>query len=275
VTTDATDWRERLRNGRRELGLSRAALAQLANVSPETVRGYENGRRRPTREHLLAIIEALRLPPHETNAILSGAGHAPIRKVFPAAEYPHYYFHTDELQAYVERQPWPEFVLNQAVELMAANSAAQALWGIDLARELARRKRSQMNLLSVASQRRFADRLTNWEEIAEVLVAVFKGQPRGAESIDDPSVYFSDVLAEFARGDPAFLPSLAKIWERTPAREAKCHWSYGVTWRDAEAGELRFRAVVSTASEPDGFAFNSWIPLDAATWTGLERVMGR
>jgi hypothetical protein len=166
-------------------------------------------------------------------------------------------------------------VLNQLTELTAANSTAQALWGIDLAHELATRSRAQLNVLAVASQHRFADLILNWEEAVTVLVAVSKGQPQRPETLEDPSAYFSEVLAEFAKGDPSFLPRLANIWENTPPREAKCHWSYPIVWCDPEFGEMRFSGVVSVASETDGFGFNSWIPLDAETWMVLERVKQR
>ena len=45
-----------------------------------------------------------------------------------------------------------------------------------------------------------------------------------------------------------------------------------MVWVDPDVGTLRFRAMVNTASEPDGLAFNDWIPLDAATWDGLARL---
>jgi len=273
--TQGPDWQARLREARRELGLSQHALARLTRLSAETIRAYEARRRRPTREHLESLVDVLGLPPHEVNRILADAGYSAREKVFPVDRFTGYYFSAAELQAYVERQPWPEFVLNQLTELTAANTAAQALWGIDLERELAHRSRAQLNVLAVASQHRFAELIVNWEDAVRVLVAVAKGQPRRQESLEDPSAYFTEVLAEFAKGDPSFLPRLATIWECTPPREAKCHWSYPVVWCDREFGEMRFSGVVSTASETDGFAFNSWIPLDAETWTILERVKCR
>jgi hypothetical protein len=109
-----------------------------------------------------------------------------------------------------------------------------------------------------------------------VIIAVTKGQPRLPESsLEEPSAYFGEVLAEFARGDPAFLPALATLWESVPAREPKVNWTYPVVWCDPEFGEMRFLAQVSTANGVDGFAFNSWIPIDAATWSVLERVKAR
>jgi transcriptional regulator with XRE-family HTH domain len=257
------------------LGLSQHALARLANLSTETVRAYENRRRHPGRSHLEAILDALGIAPHEANEILSLAGYAPRPRVFPLEQFAGYFFTADELQAYVEQQPWPEFVLDQQTQLMAANKSAAALWRVDLPQEMKARSRAQLNMLAVASQHHFSDVIVNWTEMVSLLVAVAKGQPRRPESLDEPSAYFSEVLAEFAKGDPAFLPALATIWEKTAPREAKCHWSYPVVWRDPECGEMRFRGVVSTASDVDGLSFNSWVPLDAGTWTVLEQVKAR
>jgi transcriptional regulator with XRE-family HTH domain len=274
--SDGTPWYARVRNARRGLGLSQAALGRLTGLSPETIRAYENARRHPGRVHLEAIVDALGLPPHDGNAILVEAGYAARAALFPPAQFPGFYFQPEELQPYIDQRPWPDFVLNQALELMAANRAAQALWQIDLAHELTTRTRAQLNMLSVASDHHFADRVTNWPEVIGVIIAVFKGQPRLPESsLDEPSAYFGEVLAEFARGDPAFLPALATLWDQVPPREAKVNWTYPVRWCDPEFGEMRFLAQVSTANGVDGFAFNSWIPVDAETWMVLERVTAR
>jgi hypothetical protein len=53
--------------------------------------------------------------------------------------------------------PWPEFVINDPVEVLAVNRAAEALWRIDFAHERGVRTRAQMNLLSVAGERHTRD----------------------------------------------------------------------------------------------------------------------
>lgn len=77
----------------------------------------------------------------------------------------------------VETVPWPQFVVGDAVEVLAANEAAQAVWDVDLEYERSRRTRAQMNTLSVASDRHFADRVVNWEEVVGILAGVHKGRP--------------------------------------------------------------------------------------------------
>jgi hypothetical protein len=38
---------------------------------------------------------------------------------------------------------------------------------------------------------------------------------------------------------------------------------------------MRFLAVVNTASEPDGLAFNDWMPVGAETWKNFEELQKR
>jgi hypothetical protein len=198
-----------------------------------------------------------------------------VETLFPEENFPDYFYTVEELQSAVEDVSWPEFVLNDNQEVVAANQVAQALWGIDFIAETERRSRPQMNLLSVASDHHFADRCVNWEECIATMISVLKGRPERPESIDEPDGYFDAVLAEFVAGDPAFLAGLIDVWQKTDARAPKCRWSYGVVWRDDEFGEMRFLGVVTTSSEPDGLAFNDWHPLDAATWDALELVRAR
>lgn len=268
-------WRVKLRDVRERQGLSRRQLAERSGLSQETVRGYEGGRRRPSRERLVQLLSSAGATAYETNEVLSMAGFVTPPTLFPAAEYPNYYFSIDELQDEVEQAEWPVFVLNNANEVVAANAPVEALWGIDFARERAHRTAAQLNVLSVASQRRFADRILNWDECVGTMAAVLKGRPADVVSLEAPNAYFSDVFAEFAAGDPAFLARLVEVWVKTPARDPKVRWSYRITWCDEEFGEMRFRCVVSTASEPGALSFNDWQPLDSETWRVLEQVKAR
>lgn len=269
------EWRTLLRKARRELGATVQQAAERAGVSHETVRAYESGRRKPSRGHLLALVRSLQVKAASANEILEGAGFAPERTLFPADRFPSFYFREDETQAEVDRLPWPAFCVNDFTEVVAANAAVQALWGIDWQHELRTRTKAQRNLLAVASDRHFAERVVNWDECVGVMAAVFKGRPHLPETIEQPTDYFNQVLAEFARGDPVFLARLLEVWAATPPHPAKVRWNYRAVWSDAEFGEMRFHAVVSQASDPDAIAFNDWHPEDADTWRVLELVKAR
>ncbi len=256
--------------------MTRAELAALSGVPVETIRRWEDGSRNPTLARLLRVLDALDCPSAEANAVLEGAGFPTQRTLFPTDRFPNYFYTVEELQTVVEEVPWPEFVLNDNIEIVAANLLAQALWGIDLAEERRRRKPQQLNLLSVASGPEFISHVVNWDESVATLVSVIKGiGARHPHTLDQADPYFNEVLAEFAKGDPGFLSRLLEIFVRTPGREPKCRWTYPVHWRDNEAGEMRFISVVNTASEPDALAFNDWIPIDAASWEVLAKVKSR
>ncbi len=255
--------------------MTRAELAARSGVPADTIRRWEDGSRNPTLPRLLRVLDALDCPGAEANAILRGAGFPTQRTLFPSDRFPNYFYTVEELQQTVEEVPWGEFVLNDNVEVVAANSAIQAVWRVDFAQEKAKRASAQMNLLSVASDHQFAGRMVNWDECVATLASAFKGRPRDPHTLDQPDPYFDAVLAEFARGDPAFLARLIEVFAATPAREPKCRWTYPVVWNDDDFGELRFIGVVNSASEPDGLAFNDWIPIDANSWEALEHVKAR
>jgi transcriptional regulator with XRE-family HTH domain len=276
VAGDSSSWHELLIAARERLRVTRAELARRAGVPAGTLRRWEDGTRRPPEARLRALLEALDCPSAEANAVLKAAGFQVQHTLFPEDVFPNYYYTVEELQSAVEDVPWPEFVLNDRAEVVAANRAIQALWRVDYQWEKAHRTAAQMNLLSVASDHRFAEHLVNWEEAIGALIGAFKASPVQPRSPDDPSdVYFNAVLGEFARGDPAFLQRLLRIWESTPPMEPKCRWTFPVVWRDDEFGTMRLINVINTASEPDGLAFNDWVPVDAESWAVLQRVKAR
>lgn len=264
-------WAILLKAARERLGLSRPKLAGLAALPRDTLRRWEDGSRHPSETRLRRLLDALDCPTAEANGILEAAGYRPEPTLFPNWRFPRYFYTLEELQNAVEDVPWPQYVINDNVEVVAANTAVQALWGIDFAQEQRQRSAAQMNLLSVANDYRFTEHVANWDECVAVLAGVFKGRPDDSRNLDQPDAYFNSVLEEFAKGDPAYLSRLIEIFTTTPAREPKVRWMFPVIWRD-DVGEMRFMNVISTASEPDGLSFNDWHPLDAETWTVLEQV---
>jgi len=269
------NWREDLRDARKQVGLSQRALAESSGLSYEAVRGYESGKRNASSAALERLIAALKIPNAIANGMRESAGFAPVMFQFTGERDRNFYYTLDELPAAVEETPWPQFVVNDAFEVVAANAWVAALWDIDFAHEKSARSRAQMNLLSVASDHHFADRLKNWDECIGIFVSIFKAPYPTPLSLDAPTPYFSEVIAEFLNGDPVFLARLLKIWSATEARDSKVRWSYPIVWEDPEFGVMRLHGIVTTASEPDSLGFNDWIPVDAESWRVLERVKAR
>ena len=267
-------WSQALKAARERLGLSRARLADLASLSAETVRAYETGRRSATAQTLTAILDALKVEARTRNVILTGAGFAVPDTLFPPDQVPNYFFTVEEAAEEVERCRWPACVVNDVMELVAANQLVQRLWGVDLNSELT--GSLERNLLGVASDPRFAEKVANWDEAVGTAIGVLKGHHFEPDARpQDSSAYFSEMMKRFLEGDPRYVRRFLDLWEVTPARAPKSRWSYPIVWEEPGLGTLRFQVQVSTCSEPDGLAFNDWIPLDAATWQALETLTAR
>lgn len=268
-----TDWRHLLRAARKALKLDQAEVARAVGVSPETLRSYELGRRVPRREHLEALLLALKIPNDTANAIRDALGYASV--LFQFERNRDFFFKLEELPAVVEDTPWPQFVVNDAFEICAANSWMAAVWDIDYEFEYNSRTRVQRNLLSVTGDARFADRLKNWDEIVAMFASIFKSPYPTSFELEAPTPYFNEVIAEFVKGDPVLIKRLLDIWAVTEPRTSKVRSSYPIIWEDTDFGEMRFRGVITNASYPDALSFNDWIPLDAETWQVLTRVKAR
>ena len=262
-------WVQTLRAARRALGLTQAELARRAAVSVDTVSAYEQGRRRPTIGSLTAVLDALKLDRLEANQVRHALGFA--------ADYlrlgevnPTYDFSVEELHEWVERTPWPQFVLDENIQVVVGNSVVQELWAVDFEREFPTIQ--DRNLTSFATNRRFADRAVNWDEMVAYNVAVWKGHHLGPESLDHPSPYFEAALRQIAKGDPDYIRRFLNVWEKTQAKTPKVRDRYRVVWCDPEHGEMRFLALSCAANQSAGLWFHDWIPVDADSWTVLEAM---
>jgi len=267
------EWRSLLAESRHALQLSRRELAERANVSVGAIKAYELGPRHPSRERLTAILDALKVERGARNAIQAAAGFLPDGLALVPGE-PRGTFTCDEAAAVVRAARWPAFVLDEWATVIEANEAAQRLWGIDLRADFT--DPVERNLLSVASDPRFADRCVNWSEAFGTVISVFKQKEWGEpERLDNPSPAFAAALRRFLDGDPKYVAQLGEIWERTPstAWDQKIRWSYPVVWKDPVAGIIRFECLVTVASHAESINFNDWIPLGSESWAAMERVL--
>lgn len=265
-----TDWRAELREIRKRLRLSQAALGKLAGVSSAAVKTYENGTRNPTRDQLSRILDALKVERGFRNVLLEAAGFASDGLDVRPQPRTQQNFSREEAADETERYAWPSFVTDEFMEVLSANVTAQRIWGVDLRYEL--NGPIERNLLSVASNPRFADRCTNWDECIGMMVSIFKWHHRGAEAVESPSPYFAAVLEHFLKGDPVYVARFAKLWQEAVPPQSKMRFSYPIVWDIARYPQMRFVAFTSSANEMDGLAFNDWIPTDAQTWLALDAL---
>lgn len=270
------EWRAMLMLARKRLRVSREDLAERCGISASTIRGYEIGRRHPRQESLEQILQALQLERTESNPIRESAGFAAITSLWDHRAT--YYFTVDELQEYVEDTAWPQFVVNDTMEVVAANRAAGALWGVDFQTERCRRSGFALNLLAVASEFNFPERIERFDDVLELLCSIFKGvsigQTGGATdgNLADPTAYLAQVVQHFTDHDHRFLDRLLAAWTRAEPSPAKVRWRYSVVWKHA-LGRMSFAAQVGPASEREGLAFNDWIPANAQTWTAMDALL--
>ena len=264
------DWHVALRRLRERLGLSRAELGRLSGISPETLRAYEAGRRKPSRGNLDAVLMALKLDRTEGNRIRLALGFASDTRDYGIPGIADQ-FTLEELAAEIERLPWPAFVANEMMEIMAANRIIQKLWRVDLAHEFL--EPIERNALKVASSPRFARHVVNWDEAIGGLVGMWKGHHRGPESLDASGPYFERLLKDFFAGDPAYVRRFLDVWERTPASEPKVRIHYRVVWHDDSVGEMRFQGILGPGNQWEALAWNDWIPVDSESWQRLEQLL--
>jgi len=263
------EWHEMLARARSRLGVSQADLATRSHVSHSSIKAYEEGKRHASRPYLTALLDALKLDRVERNQIMTAAGYAIDGWSFRPTN-DDLTFTIDEAVREVERYQWPAFVVDEMMGVAGANRVAQDLWGVDLKREFL--DPTERNLLSVASNPRFASRCVNLDAILRVMVAVWKGHHRGPEDLDNASPFFGAMLERFLDGDPEVIARFTRAWQTGAARTPKLRWDYPVVWDEPGIGVMRFHCFASAASEPDGLSFNDWIPLDADSWARLERM---
>jgi transcriptional regulator with XRE-family HTH domain len=262
------EWFTSLSAARQRVGLSQADLAARASVSLATVKAYEQGKRHPSRPYLIALMDAMKLEVMERNDLLEAAGYASdADEVVPSLG--PLQFTKERAQEEIDRARWPAFVLNEMSEVVVANDAALALWGVSLADYPTVSDRS---LLSFVSDPRFADRIGNWDEAVGTIASVFKGHFRGGEDLNDPSPVFRTMLEKFLAGDPGYVARFLKLWQEVEPAPFLMRWHYRVVWEEPGASRMEFDGVVSNCNEHEGWSFNDWVPVDAGTWEALSRV---
>lgn len=263
------EWAELLRASRTAIGLSRKSLAQRAGVSPQTVKAYELGLRRPSRSLLTSLLDELRVDRGVRGTILEGAGFSSDSpELGPDGEY---WYALDDAKKVIDARPWPAHINSELVEVLHANRLMQKVWDVNLATDFT--GPLERNMFLFASTPRFSDRITNWDEMLSVGIGVLKGHHRGAETEPEgTSAYFSAVMERFLAGDPAYVQRFIGLWENVEPQLPKISYSYPVIWQHLSVGTLRFETVVTTANDIDGFTFIDWIPTDAETWERLGQL---
>ena len=253
------DWYVLLRCARRDLGLSPAYLAERAGVSEASVRAYEMGRRHPTREHLAEMLNYLRLDRRSRNEVLIAAGFAP-----DAIDMPDGSLSRRDAAHLVHERPWPAFVLNEVMEIVASNRIGGRLMGLtrhDLD------DRVERNVLVIAARVVAApttDQMRDWGVVARRVIARMKAV--GVGTLDDPDPYFAAILERIARGGRGLVREFAAQWEETqPEGQPSVSWSYPARWTLRDGRTLNLHCVAARVNSRDPIEIHDLIPADAAS----------
>jgi transcriptional regulator with XRE-family HTH domain len=117
-----------LRQWRQRRRLSQLDLASEAEISPRHLSFVETGRSTPSREMILHLSEQLEIPMRERNVLLVAAGYAPIfpeRSLSDTALAPARAAIDLVLESH---KPYPAFALDRHWNVVASNSALQAMY---------------------------------------------------------------------------------------------------------------------------------------------------
>lgn len=271
--SDQAEWYDLIRAERRRLGITQAELANRAGLSPETVRKYEGGTRTPSRVSIERVLGALQAPHTTVRRVLLDLGMAAPGSLYGLGDVYDYRFTIPELRVFVNQTPWPQFVINNTLEIVAANTATQALWEMDLSAEVLERTRARVNLLAILGHHRLRQSLKNRFEIMAIVVSVLKVFPESRTLLDEPGSLFAEVFDAFAATDPKAINKLYALWERTPPANQKLRWNFPVIWTEPEAGEVRMIGTVTAASHVNSLVFVDWIPRDGDSHARLETLL--
>jgi len=132
MTIEASPFGTRLRQWRRQRGLSQLGLAGQVGSTGRHISFLETGRSRPSRQMVLRLADTLAMGLRETNDLLHAAG-LPAR--YPTvtvdnADLAPYRVVVDRMLA--SHEPYPGMVLDGHFTVLAANPPCRVLFGMDL-----------------------------------------------------------------------------------------------------------------------------------------------
>lgn len=264
-------WSRLLAQARDSVGLSQERLAASSGVSLGSVKAYEQGRRHSSRAQLVAMLDAMKVSRATRNAVLVAAGFAS-EPVAEAKQGPSRGLTAEEAIDEIGRYRWPSFLCNENAEILGANIAGRKMWQIEPFGSLFRLGDPA---LCVATHPDICRRLVNWDEAVGQQIAGWKSHSRGAETLEQPSVYFENVLTRLNRGDPQAVKRFLHLWDLTPPSfHALQRWPYQIIWEEPGYGVMRFQCFAWSVNAEEGLDIDDWIPEDAESWITLERFLG-
>jgi transcriptional regulator with XRE-family HTH domain len=260
-------WNAQLRDAREARGLTRQALADLSGQSSDSLRSYELGRRRPTREHLSHLLACMKLDKTSRNLILVGAGFAPDA---PPEKFPEPNIPTKEAVRLIQQRPLPAFLVNARAEILAVSGAAWRLFGM---RDYELDPPKRRSVLSATVFQVSAARLVNWDEVIGQTIQFLKAGLREAPSVDAAGPPVNAILEKLTAGNPALMTRFVELWETTPPfRGRMTGYMYPSVW-SAPGGTIRFNCFIGSLNTEIGLYAHTLVPADAQSHLLLEKLL--
>lgn len=258
------DWRAALQARRKELGLSRPALAKLAGLSPSGVKVIELGTRNPSESSLSSVIDALGMTREDANRIRAAAGFAvDWQTLFDGR----YLFDEARAVELLSQLPWPAFITNQGLDLVAANRAFEKVWHVDLTLP------GDRNFLAGASNVHFTRYIENFDELVSFMLGLAKGDPRLAQDLEHPAPWLRNAVDRLLDGDAQYISRVSRIWDTAEPLPHRTRHQYNVRWRYLGEHPMQFIGVLTICDVWNELSWNDWIPANAETWAALEEVL--
>ena len=262
-----SDWHEfgtTLRAMRDAASLTQEELAERSGVSLDTVRSYEQGKRRPSASSLARLAEVVAPDPDAAGVLYEAAGRtapdSPTCRLFLRGR-----SNAETIAHQLAGQRWVSLVSNERHEIVGWNGLANDVSETDLSVMLPHDR--DRHLLWMATRQRFLDRLTNWDTVIGSLLAALRGE--GVE-LDRPESQtlppnIIAMVGRLGRESPGVLDRLYRLWLTRPELPESARNIHKIEWRLGDGTELNFHGVFRDWSLYDGiFAFD-WMAADEDT----------
>ena len=266
---EALDWRAALRAHRKARGFTQTRLARDAHLSLSALKQYESGHRHPSAEALDAIIGALGLTAEQSSPIRAGAGYAPdMKRIFYDRLGP---YDLADLERQGEGYPWPVFVTNFAADVLAANRAFFRVIGPALEAAFNAGPEGR-NFLGVASDPRFAARVTNYDEAVRFFIGLMKGEERWQHNLEHPAPLIEGPMRRFLSGDPSYVARMLKLYQDAPPIRHSTRVDYRLGWTLDDGRAITFKGLITVADLYQELVWHDWLPATAADHAVLESL---
>lgn len=191
--------------------MSQLGLATEAGISARHLSFLETGRAQPSREMVQLLAGMLDVPLSERNALLVGAGYAPVYGERPLAA-PELQ-HVRRALEYTLRQqePYPALVMNGYHDIVMRNEASRRIF--ELFRGPVADHVTINGIKTVFNPRGLRPFIVNWDEMAECMMQALHREI--AETGSDELVTLRDELLSYP-GVPSRFAALSALGSETP-----------------------------------------------------------